>query len=63
MKKEIAKYVDKCLICQKVKAKHQRPISGLRPLDIRTWKLDSISRILLWVFSFQLARITLSNSY
>jgi len=34
MKNEIAQYVDKCLICQKVKAEHQLPVSELRPLEI-----------------------------
>jgi len=43
MKKEVAKYVDKCLTCQKVKAKHQRPMDELRPQEISTWKWDSIS--------------------
>jgi len=26
MKKEVTKYVDKCLTCQNVKAEHQRPV-------------------------------------
>jgi len=43
MKTEIAEYVDKCLTCQKIKAEHQRPIGELRPLEIPTWKWDSIS--------------------
>jgi len=43
MKKEIADYVDKCLICQKINAEHQRPIGELRPLEIPTWKWCSIS--------------------
>ena len=38
MKREIAEYVDKCLICKKVKAEHQRPVGELRPLKITTWK-------------------------
>ena len=33
-KKDIAEYVDKYLICQKVKAKHQQPIRELEPLEI-----------------------------
>ena len=36
MEKEIANYVDKCLICQKVKVEHQRPVGELRPLDMPT---------------------------
>jgi len=43
MKREIAEYVDRCLACQKVKAKHQWPTRELRPLQIPTWKWDSIS--------------------
>jgi len=43
MKKDVAEYVDKGLTCQKVKAEHQRPIGELRPLEIQTWKWDSIS--------------------
>jgi len=37
MKKDVAKYVNKCLICHKVKAEHQRPVGELRPLEIPTW--------------------------
>jgi len=43
MKKDVAEYVDKCLTCQKVRAEHQRPVGELRPLEIPTWKWDSIS--------------------
>ena len=43
MKKDVAEYVDKCLICEKVKAEHQRPVGELPPLEIPTWKWDSIS--------------------
>jgi len=34
MKREVAEYVDKCLMCQKVKAKHQCHVGELRPLEI-----------------------------
>jgi len=34
MKREVAKYVRRSLTCQKVKAKCQRPIDELRPLEI-----------------------------
>jgi len=43
MKKEVVEYVDKCLTCQKVKAEHQHPVGELGPLEIPTWKWDSIS--------------------
>jgi len=34
MKKEITQYVVKCLMCQQVKAKHQRLARLLQPLPI-----------------------------
>ena len=43
MKKEAAKYGDKCLTCQKVKVKYRRSVGELRLLEIPTWKWDSIS--------------------
>lgn len=43
MKKEIAEFVAKCLVCQKVKIEHQRPGGLLQPLPIPAWKFDSIS--------------------
>ena len=43
MKKKVAEYVDRCLTCQKVKAEHQHPVGELRPLEIPTWKWNSIS--------------------
>ena len=43
VKKVVAKHVDKCLTCQKVKPEHQRPMHELRPLEIPTWKWDLIS--------------------
>lgn len=43
MKKDIAEFVAKCLICQQVKAEHQRPSGLLHPLSILEWKWESIS--------------------
>ena len=43
MKRGITEYVDKCLMCQKVKAEHQHVVGELRPLEIPTQKQDSIS--------------------
>ena len=34
MKRDIVKYVARCLIFQQVKAKHQAPVGKLRPLVI-----------------------------
>jgi len=36
IKREITDYVHKYLMCQKVKAEHQRPMGELRPLEIPT---------------------------
>ena len=42
-KRDIAEYVSKCVTCQKVKVEDQRVVGELRPLEIPTWKWDSIS--------------------
>ena len=38
MKKEIAQFVQKCLMCQQVKAEHKKPSGLLQPLEIPEWK-------------------------
>ena len=38
MKKDIANYVSQCLVCQQVKAEHQKPVRLLFPLPIPEWK-------------------------
>ncbi|GJZ11552.1 putative reverse transcriptase domain-containing protein [Tanacetum coccineum] len=43
MKKDIAKYVSKCLTCLKVKAEHQRPYGLLQQPEIPVWKLEGIA--------------------
>ncbi|GKV49055.1 hypothetical protein SLEP1_g55827 [Rubroshorea leprosula] len=43
MKKDVAKYVSKCLTCQVVKAEHQKPGGQLQPLPILEWKWEAIS--------------------
>ena len=43
MKKEVVEFVAKCLICQKVKAEHQRPGGELQPIEIPEWKWDQIA--------------------
>ncbi|GKV48743.1 hypothetical protein SLEP1_g55542 [Rubroshorea leprosula] len=43
MKKDVAKYVSKCLTCQVVKAEHQKPGGQLQPLPIPEWKWEAIS--------------------
>ncbi|XP_073046258.1 uncharacterized protein [Primulina eburnea] len=41
--KDVAVFVAKCLVCQQVKAEHQRPGGLLQPLEIPEWKWDNIS--------------------
>ncbi|GJS57390.1 hypothetical protein Tco_0652174 [Tanacetum coccineum] len=43
MKADIAAYVNKCLTCAKVKAKHQRPSGLLVQPKIPEWKWDNIT--------------------
>nr|GEX12251.1 retrotransposable element Tf2 [Tanacetum cinerariifolium] len=43
MKRDVATFVSKCLICQQVKIKHQRASGLLQQLDISVWKWDEIS--------------------
>lgn len=42
MKREIASYVAKCDVCQRVKAEHQRPAGLLQPLQVPEWKWDRV---------------------
>ena len=34
MKKDVGNFVSRCLVCQQVKAEHQKPLGLLQPLDI-----------------------------
>ncbi|GKV43664.1 hypothetical protein SLEP1_g50928 [Rubroshorea leprosula] len=43
MKKDVAKYVSKCLTCQVVKVEHRKPGGQLQPLPIPEWKWEAIS--------------------
>ena len=43
MKREIADFVSRCLICQQVKVEHQRHAGLLQPLSILEWKWEHIS--------------------
>ena len=43
MKKDIVAFVSKCMICQHVKAKHQRPFGLMQPLEVPEWKWDKIT--------------------
>ena len=43
MKRDVAKYVTECLVCQQVKAEHQHPAGTLQSLPIPEWKWDHIT--------------------
>ena len=40
MKHDVAQFVSKCMVCQQVKAEHQKPGGTLQPLPIPGWKWD-----------------------
>ncbi|KAL0532314.1 hypothetical protein IC582_031647 [Cucumis melo] len=42
MKREVAEFVSRCLVCQQVKAPRQKT-SGLQPLSIPEWKWENVS--------------------
>jgi len=43
MKREIAQFVAKCLVCQQIKIEHQRSAGLLHPLPIPEWKWEHIT--------------------
>jgi hypothetical protein len=43
MKREIARYVSECNICQRVKTSHLKIAGVLQPLPILSWKWEDIS--------------------
>ncbi|KAL0537464.1 hypothetical protein IC582_026442 [Cucumis melo] len=43
MKREVADFVSRCLVCQSVKAPRQRPAGLLQPLSVPGWKWESVS--------------------
>jgi hypothetical protein len=44
MRREIAKYVSECDICQRIKASHLKTAGTLQPLTILSWKWEDISK-------------------
>jgi hypothetical protein len=47
MKWEIAFYIARCDVCQRVKAEHQRPMGLLQPLKVPMWKWEEVGQKLL----------------
>ena len=43
MKKDVSDFVTKCMVCQRVKAKHKIPSSLFQPIRIPEWKWDRIT--------------------
>ena len=43
MKRQVGDLVRRCLTCQQVKAKHQRPAGLLQPLEVAEWKWEHVT--------------------
>ena len=43
MKRDVAKYIGQCLVCQQVKAEHQVPSGLLQQITIPEWKWERIT--------------------
>ncbi|WMV58771.1 hypothetical protein MTR67_052156 [Solanum verrucosum] len=43
MKREIAEFISKYLVCQQVKAEYQVPVGLLHPLSMPEWKWERIT--------------------
>ena len=43
MKRDVAEFVSKCLVCQQVKAPRQKAVGLLQPLSILEWKWENIA--------------------
>ncbi|GMJ03267.1 hypothetical protein HRI_003995900 [Hibiscus trionum] len=43
LKRDVADFVSKCIVCQRVKAEHQVPSGLLQPLRIPEWKWENIT--------------------
>ncbi|KAI3808947.1 hypothetical protein L1987_24910 [Smallanthus sonchifolius] len=47
LRRDIVKYVERCLTCLRVKAEHQKPYGKLQPLEIPLWKWENITMDLI----------------
>ena len=43
MKRHVGDFVRRCLMCQQVKAKHQKPARLLQPLEVAEWKWEHVT--------------------
>ena len=43
MKKDVGDFVSRCLVCQHVKAEHQKPASFHQQIEIPEWKWERIT--------------------
>ncbi|CAN6707754.1 unnamed protein product [Malus baccata var. baccata] len=43
MKREIAEYVSRCIVCQQVKTERNKPFGWMQPLPILQWKWENIT--------------------
>ena len=43
IKRHVGDFVRQCLTCQQVKAKHQKPVGLLQPLEVAEWKWEHIT--------------------
>ena len=44
MKRDIAEFISKCLVCQQVKVEDQVPVGLLQPLSMPKWKWERIAK-------------------
>ena len=43
MKRHVGDFIRRCLMCQRVKAEHQKPAKLLQPLEVAEWKWEHIT--------------------
>ena len=43
MERHVGDFVRRCLMCQQVKAEHQRPAGLLQPLEVAEWKWEHVT--------------------
>ena len=43
MKRHVGDFVRRCLMCQQIKAEHQKPTGLLQPLEVAEWKWEHVT--------------------